>query len=125
MLTSVDKEGTGSGYDIKLTRMVADAVSIPVIACGGAGSIEHIGQVIAEGKADAVALASVLHYDFIENNRVEINRENEGNVEFLASRKTFSKIKPANLHDIKDYLHKNGFQCRGSINQEMAGEHTA
>jgi len=124
MLTSVDKEGTGNGYDIELTRMVADAVSIPVIACGGAGGVEHIGQVIAEGKADAVALASILHYDFIENNRVEVDREDEGNVEFLESRRTFSKINPANLHDIKDYLHKNGFQCRCNINQEMVSGHT-
>jgi cyclase len=125
MLTSVDMEGTGKGYDIELTRMVADAVSIPVIACGGAGSVEHIGQVIAEGKADAVAVASILHYDFIENNRVEVDREDEGNVEFLESRRTFSKINPANLHDIKDYLHKNGFQCRCNINQEMVSGHTA
>jgi cyclase len=125
MLTSVDKEGTGKGYDIELTRMVADAVSIPVIACGGAGSVEHIGQVIAEGKADAVAVASILHYDFIENNRVEVNREDEGNVEFLESRRTFSKINPANLYDIKDYLHKNGFQCRCNINQGMVSGHTA
>ncbi|MFZ3122403.1 MAG: imidazole glycerol phosphate synthase cyclase subunit [Thermodesulfovibrionales bacterium] len=124
MLTSVDKEGTGNGYDIELTMMVADAVSIPVIACGGAGSVEHIGQVIAEGKADAVAVASILHYDYIGNNRFKIDREDEGNVEFLASRRTFSKIKPANLHDIKDYLHKNGFQCRCSINQEMVSGHT-
>lgn len=120
MITSVDKEGTGKGYDIELTRMVADAVSIPVIACGGAGSVEHIGQVIAEGKADAVAAASILHYDFIENNRVEVDREDEGNVEFLKSGRTFSKIEPANLHDIKDYLHKNGFQCRWNVNQEIA-----
>ena len=125
MLTSVDMEGTGKGYDIELTRMVADAVSIPVIACGGAGSVEHIGQVIAEGKADAVAVASILHYDFIENNRVEVDREDEGNVEFLESRRTFSKINPANLHEIKDYLHKNGFQCRCNINQEMVSGHTA
>lgn len=125
MLTSVDMEGTGNGYDIELTRMVADAVSIPVIACGGAGSVEHIGQVIAEGKADAVAVASILHYDFIENNRFKIDREDEGNVEFLESRRTFSKINPANLHDIKDYLHKNGFQCRCNINQEMVSGHTA
>lgn len=125
MLTSVNKEGTGKGYDIELTRMVADAVSIPVIACGGAGSVEHIGQVIAEGKADAVAVASILHYDFIENNRVEVNREDEGNVEFLESKRTFSKINPSNLYDIKDYLHKNGFQCRCNINQEMVSGHTA
>jgi cyclase len=125
MLTSVDREGTGNGYDIELTRMVADAVSIPVIACGGAGSVEHIGQVIADGKADAVALASILHYDFIENNKFKVDMEGEGNVEFLKSGRIFSKVKPANLYDIKDYLCKNGFQCRCSINQEIANGHIA
>lgn len=125
MLTSVDREGTGKGYDIELTRMVADAVSMPVIACGGAGSVEHIGQVIAEGRADAVAVASILHYDFIGNNRGVVDKEDEGNIEFLESRRTFSKIKPVTLYDIKDYLHKNGFQCRCNINQEMVSGHTA
>ena len=125
MLTSVDREGTGKGYDIELTRMVADAVSMPVIACGGAGNVEHIGQVIAEGRADAVAVASILHYDFIGYNRGEVDKEDEGNIEFLESRRTFSKIKPVNLYDIKDHLHKNGFQCRYNINQEMVSGHTA
>ena len=116
MLTSVDMEGTGSGYDIKLTKMLADAVSIPVIACGGAGKIEHIGQVISEGRADAVAVASILHYDFIKTNEVELGMENEGNVEFLKSRRGFSKIEPASLREIKEYLHNNGFRCRYNNN---------
>ncbi len=112
LLTSIDKEGTGDGYDIELTRMVSNAVSIPVIACGGAGKIEHIKQVIAEGKADAVAIASLLHYDLITNNEIIVNAESEGNIEFLKSRKSFSKIEPANLFQIKEYLYKNGFNCR-------------
>lgn len=112
MLTSIDMEGTGRGYDIELTKMVADAVSIPVIACGGAGRIEHIGQVISEGKADAVAVASILHYDFIKNKGVEHNMGSEGNIEFLRSGRIFSKIEPADLHEIKKYLDKNGFECR-------------
>jgi cyclase len=53
--------------------MVASAVSIPVIACGGAGKIDHISQVISEGNADAVAISSLLHYDFIRKNKVEID----------------------------------------------------
>lgn len=112
LLTSIDKEGTGSGYDAELTRMVAEVVSVPVIACGGAGNVEHIRQVIAEGKADAVAVASILHYDFIKNNNVEFDAAKEGNIEFLKSGKIFSKIEPANLPAIKNYLHKKGFPCR-------------
>ena len=112
MLTSIDKEGTGEGYDIELTKMVAESVSISVIACGGGGDMCHISQVISEGKADAVAVASILHYEFIKNHDVEIETLHEGNIEFLKSGRSFSKIKPANLHSIKDFLYKRGYPCR-------------
>lgn len=125
MLTSIDREGTGLGYDIELTKMVASAVSIPVIACGGAGDIKHIGEVIYEGKADAVAIASILHYDFVKNNKVEIHIENEGNMEFLKSGKTFSKVEPANLYKIKEYLSKEGIECRYDLIRENLVEQNA
>ena len=112
MLTSIDREGTGQGYDLELTGMVAGAVSIPVIACGGAGANEHIRQAIVEGKTNAVAMASVLHYDFIKNNKVEIDASSEGNIAFLRSGKSYSKIETAGLREIKDYLHKEGIECR-------------
>jgi len=87
-------------------------VSIPVIACGGAGSPEHIEKAITEGMADAVAISSVLHYDFIKHHKVEMNKTVEGNVEFLESGKVFSRIKPANLKEIKTYLFQKGHSCR-------------
>lgn len=62
LLTSVDQEGTLRGFDVDLTRAVSEAVSIPVIASGGMGTFEHLEQVVGEGKADAVAMAHVLHY---------------------------------------------------------------
>ncbi|HMC51068.1 MAG TPA: imidazole glycerol phosphate synthase subunit HisF [Solirubrobacterales bacterium] len=62
LLTSMDRDGTNDGYDIELTRAVADAVSVPVIASGGAGTLEHLSEAIAEGKADAVLCASIFHY---------------------------------------------------------------
>lgn len=60
LLTSIDREGTWNGFDIELTRRVSDAVSIPVIANGGAGTIDHIGQAIKEGHASAAALGSMV-----------------------------------------------------------------
>src|SRR3990172_6727842 len=107
MITSVDREGTGYGDDIELTRMIAKAVSIPVITSGGAGNLNHIAQVISEGQADAVAIASVLHYDFMKHNKVVIDSEKEGNVEFLETKKSFSKIEPYDLKKIKEYLYNN------------------
>lgn len=62
MLTSMDKDGTKNGYDIELTREISDAVSIPVIASGGAGTLEHLYDALAKGKADAVLAASIFHY---------------------------------------------------------------
>jgi cyclase len=62
LLTSMDKDGTKDGYDIELTRTVAEAVGIPVIASGGAGNLEHLYQALIEGKADAVLAASIFHY---------------------------------------------------------------
>ena len=62
LLSSVDQEGTQKGFDVELTRAVADTVSIPVIASGGMGAAQHLVQVVQEGHADAVAMAHVLHY---------------------------------------------------------------
>jgi len=62
LLTSMDRDGTKDGYDIPLTRAISRAVSIPVIASGGAGTIEHLYEALADGEADAVLAASIFHY---------------------------------------------------------------
>jgi cyclase len=62
LLTSMDRDGTTDGYELELTRAVADAVGIPVIASGGAGELEHLSAAISEGGADAVLCASIFHY---------------------------------------------------------------
>lgn len=62
LLTSMDRDGTKIGYDLELTSRIADAVSIPVIASGGAGSIEHLYEGLTLGKADAVLAASIFHF---------------------------------------------------------------
>ena len=66
LLTSMDCDGTKSGYDIALTRSIAEAVSIPVIASGGAGTKEHFYDALTEGKADAALAASLFHYKELE-----------------------------------------------------------
>jgi cyclase len=62
LLTSMDRDGTKDGYDLELTRSVSEAVSIPVIASGGVGNLEHLYEGIVYGKADAVLAASIFHY---------------------------------------------------------------
>jgi cyclase len=84
MLTSVDKEGTKRGFDIELYNAISEVVSIPTICCGGAGKKEHIADVISNKGVDAVALASVLHYniesiknlkEFLTNNKKNYIRQ--------------------------------------------------
>jgi len=70
LLTSINRDGTMSGYDIKLIRSVSDVISIPVIASGGAGNPDHIYQAISIGKASAAAAASIFH--FTEQTPLEI-----------------------------------------------------
>jgi len=62
LLTSMDRDGTKAGFDIALTRAVADAVGIPVIASGGVGTLQHLADGVTEGRADAVLAASIFHY---------------------------------------------------------------
>lgn len=111
-LTSVDREGTGKGYDLDLIRAVANAVSIPVIAHGGAGGPDHVAEAVAAG-ATAVAMASILHYDFITRHAHTEGYEEEGNITFLqkASRQ-FTKVQPVSLPTMKTYLSERGVDCR-------------
>ena len=71
LLTSMDCDGTKGGYDIELTRIIAENVSIPVIASGGAGNCEHFYEALTQGKADAALAASLFHYKELEINQVK------------------------------------------------------
>ena len=62
LLTSMDRDGTKTGYDLELNRRVSESVTIPIIASGGAGTLEHLYQGIDQGKADAVLAASIFHF---------------------------------------------------------------
>lgn len=112
VVTSVDQEGTGKGYDIELMKKITNAVSIPVIAHGGAGKKEHVTKVICDGNADAVALASILHYKYIQQADEIIYDKKEGNTEFLKSGKKLSTITEAGIDEIKRSLADHKIECR-------------
>ena len=78
LLTSMDCDGTKAGYDLELTRAVADAVSVPVIASGGAGTLEHFKEALTEGGADAALAASLFHYKELEIREVKEYLRGEG-----------------------------------------------
>lgn len=112
MVTSIDREGTGEGYDIGLTRRIADSVPVPVIACGGAGSAANVVEAVADGRADAVSMAAILHYDCVARGLVGCDVGAEGNVEFLKSGRTLGTIEPTTLPAIKAALDAAGIECR-------------
>ncbi len=62
VLNSIDADGTKAGYDLEITRRISESVNVPVVASGGAGKLEHLAEVLAEGKADAVLAASIFHF---------------------------------------------------------------
>lgn len=78
LLTSMDKDGTKSGFDNELTRAIADSVGIPVIASGGAGSLEHFVDGVKEGHADAVLAASLFHFKELEIGEVKRHMQDNG-----------------------------------------------
>ena len=78
LLTSMDCDGTKAGYDLELTRTIAESVSIPVIASGGAGTLEHFKEALTVGKADAALAASLFHYKELEIRQVKEYLQGEG-----------------------------------------------
>jgi cyclase len=114
VITSVDREGTGDGFDLDLVKKVSEIVTIPVIAHGGAGSKEHVFDVIHKANCDAVCVASVLHYDYLMKHDASSATTSEGNVEFLKSKRAFHNFKTLTLSQLKTYLIDQGISCRPS-----------
>ncbi|MBI4125573.1 MAG: imidazole glycerol phosphate synthase subunit HisF [Deltaproteobacteria bacterium] len=126
LLTSIDREGTGNGYDLELTARVAQSVPVPVIASGGAGRKSHVLDVIHEGRADAVAVASMFHYYYAKPLQRMYSSTNadglrlgaqidEGNLEFLNARYggiLERRFDPISVKGLKSFLAGSGIQCR-------------
>lgn len=113
LLTSIDQEGTGRGFDTDLVKRIADLVSIPVIASGGAGNADHIVDVVKTGHADAVAVASVLHFDLAKDfTSGKGDFGSHGAFPILAERLDYDRVSPMQIADIKAALSNSGIPCR-------------
>lgn len=112
LVTSIDREGTGKGYDLELTKRIAESVDIPVIACGGAGNVDHVVEAFDKGAADAVCLASVLHYEAVPKFSVDREHFKEGNLEHLLKGASSSRLKPGTIGEIKNALMAAGIESR-------------
>lgn len=112
MVTSIDKEGTGQGFDLELVRRISDSVDVPVIASGGAGGPEDVFAAVDEGRAQAVALASILHYGALDHGGSGGDFTAEGNTTFLSSGRSLGRMRPATIADVKEHLIEHGIECR-------------
>lgn len=113
-ITSVDREGTGEGFDIELIKKISKLVDIPVIAHGGAGKKEDVANLITETDINAVTIASLFHYDYIKNGYDVGNHEGEGNVEFLKKKTSFHNFQTCTVLELKEYLISNQLPVRVS-----------
>lgn len=112
IVTSVDRDGTGDGFDCDLIRGISARVSVPVVAHGGAGKPEDAVETVDAG-ADAVCLASALHYRTAESlSKSNLIQESEGNLEFLLQGKSFAKVSRFQLKDVRDALLRREIPCR-------------
>tara|TARA_Y100000590_G_scaffold468563_3_gene651735 strand:+ start:1739 stop:2626 length:888 start_codon:yes stop_codon:yes gene_type:complete len=125
-LSSVDRDGSGEGFDVELISQIASNTSVPVIACSGAGEKNHFHDVIKDGFADAVSAASIFHYHYCERVEKEFMSYNKktlrmgeqidsGNIEFLKSGYggfDSIQVEPASIKEIKKYLSQKGIDIR-------------
>lgn len=113
VITSVDREGTGEGFDIPLVRSVADSVNVPVVAHGGAGSVEDISKLIQTTKVNGIAIASIFHYETVSQiETMSKSQRTEGNISFLQKGIGFKRIKPVSISDVVAELKKLNVVCR-------------
>jgi cyclase len=110
IITSINKEGTGKGLDIDLIKAVSDAVSIPVVAHGGIGSLEDVQNAIFNENIDSIAIASALHYSALT--KFKMNDFEEGNIDFLKSGNSNTKVNSFDLKELKDKLNISSINCR-------------
>ncbi len=128
LLTSINREGMGTGFDLELVSRVAEVASVPLIACGGAGRLDHFAQVVSEGGADAVAAASVFHYQyatpvdkpFMSHGEARLRMGehiDSGNIDFLNhgyGKTRAIPVTPASIGAVKARLAGAGQPVRGA-----------
>jgi cyclase len=110
IITSVDREGTGRGIDIELTRSISESVSIPIIAHGGIGSLQEVINIIDNENINSISIGSALHYRAMKN--FNFMNTQEGNVDFLRSGKNNNSIKSFDLKELKSILNSRSLYCR-------------
>ena len=118
VITSVDREGTAEGFDIDLIKNITDRVGVPVIAHGGASTVENVVEMVKQTNVSGVSIASAFHYDFINSGKMsrEFVNASEGNTRFLNSGMSFRKVNTFDIPALKKTLMENGIETRSLRN---------
>lgn len=111
VITSVDREGTGQGFDLELVSKISNLISIPIIAHGGAGKQDDVVDLLKQGNVSSAMISSMFHYQFIKENESKAS-DLEGNVEFLNQKRNFHTFEPCRIKDLKKRLIDNKIECR-------------
>jgi cyclase len=119
VVTSVDREGTGKGFDVELIATISERVDIPVIAHGGAGKVDDVVTVVKNGRADAVAVASILHYDYVYTTGDFTAHTCDGNTQYLQNIRRSDSFRPATINQIKEALVANGLSTRPTVGSRL------
>jgi len=114
VLTSVDREGSGEGFDINLIKQVAEAITLPIVVHGGAGNITHILDLLNKISVSGIAISSMFHYNTLKHFRDFEDFNKEGNLDFIKSMKGFSMIKDSSILEVKEVLNNNNIHCRNN-----------
>lgn len=112
IITSVNREGTGEGFDLDLISEISDIVNLPIVAHGGAGKKEDILMLLKENKVNAISAASIFHYNYIQEEGYNYNNSDEGNTDFLSDIRINKNLSPLNIKDLKQYLKTNNINIR-------------
>jgi len=113
LLTSIDQEGTGKGFEIELIKQISEKINIPLIVHGGAGKLEHFVEVCETTRVDGFATSSVLHYDLLNANKITKKKTETGNTEYLNRNVSYSSFSFCNIADIKTELDSVQVNVRG------------
>ena len=112
LITSVDNEGTGSGYNLELIQLIDNNVSIPVIAHGGCSGFSDICEIAVHTKCDAFCISSIFHYEIARKLNITDEYKIEGNIDFLSGNKIFNKFQTTTISELKIKLNKERIPVR-------------
>jgi len=126
LLVSIDREGTGKGYDLELIRSISKAVPVPVIASGGAGNAAHALEVISAGRGDAICAASLFHYHYVGSRVDTSSYAAEGNIEFIKQTRgclefMADRLQRMSIPGLKAEMVSAGLDCRAYQESSIHG----